>query len=70
MTAAAPSLLSTRPVLSPAAPDSSASTSPTGWHAKAIASSIFDSLARPGVEDNLEWLMSSHGNEIRSLVAT
>jgi CDP-paratose 2-epimerase len=30
---------------------------------------IFDALARPGVEDNLEWLTSRHGDRIEPVIA-
>src|SRR5437868_489197 len=30
---------------------------------------IFDALARPGVEDNLQWLTSRHGDRIEPVIA-
>ena len=41
---------------SPAAPASSAPISPTGWRPRVTRSSIYDALARAGVERNLDWL--------------
>jgi CDP-paratose 2-epimerase len=64
VTPAAPSLLSTRPVLV---------TGGAGFIGVNLADQlardgysvlVFDSLARPGVEDNLEWLKASHPDKI------
>ena len=44
---------------SPAAPASSARTSPTAWRPKGIDVIVFDALTRAGVEDNLAWLAAA-----------
>jgi CDP-paratose 2-epimerase len=64
VTAAAPSLLSTRPVLVTGGAGFIGVNLADRLAREGYSVLIFDSLARPGVEDNLEWLKSSHADKI------
>ena len=57
------------PFWSPAARASSAATWRTGWPGWARTVIVFDALARPGVERNLDWLRRRHGSRISPVVA-
>jgi CDP-paratose 2-epimerase len=64
VTPAAPSLLSTRPVLVTGGAGFIGVNLADRLAREGYSVLIFDSLARPGVEDNLEWLKSSHTDKI------
>ena len=64
MTPAAPSLLSTRPVLVTGGAGFIGVNLADRLASEGYSVLIFDSLVRPGVEDNLEWLKSSHSDKI------
>ena len=64
MTPSAPSLLTTRPVLVTGGAGFIGANLVDRLAHEGYSVLIFDSLARPGVEDNLEWLKSSHSDKI------
>jgi CDP-paratose 2-epimerase len=64
VTPAAPSLLSTRPVLVTGGAGFIGVNLADRLAREGYSVLIFDSLVRPGVEDNLEWLKSSHSDKI------
>jgi CDP-paratose 2-epimerase len=64
VTPAAPSLLSIRPVLVTGGAGFIGVNLADRLAREGYSVLIFDSLARPGVEDNLEWLKSSHADKI------
>jgi CDP-paratose 2-epimerase len=64
VTPAAPSLLSTRPVLVTGGAGFIGVNLADRLAREGYSVLIFDSLARPGVEANLEWLKSSHSDKI------
>ncbi|MEA3089610.1 MAG: CDP-paratose 2-epimerase, partial [Caballeronia sp.] len=64
MTPAAPSLLSTRPVLVTGGAGFIGVNLADRLAREGYSVLVFDSLARPGVEENLEWLKSSHSDKI------
>ncbi|MBV9395914.1 MAG: SDR family NAD(P)-dependent oxidoreductase [Methylobacteriaceae bacterium] len=64
MTPAAPSLLSTRPVLVTGGAGFIGINLADRLAREGYSVLIFDSLARPGVEDNLAWLKGSHADKI------
>jgi CDP-paratose 2-epimerase len=64
VTPAAPSLLSTRPVLVTGGAGFIGVNLADRLAREGYSVLIFDSLARPGVEDNLAWLKSSHADKI------
>jgi CDP-paratose 2-epimerase len=61
---AAPSLLSTRPVLVTGGAGFIGVNLADRLAREGYSVLIFDSLARPGVDDNLQWLKSSHADKI------
>jgi CDP-paratose 2-epimerase len=64
VTPAAPSLLSTRPVLVTGGAGFIGVNLADRLAREGYSVLVFDSLARPGVEENLEWLKSSHSDKI------
>ncbi|MBV9065545.1 MAG: SDR family NAD(P)-dependent oxidoreductase [Methylobacteriaceae bacterium] len=64
MSPAAPSLLSTRPVLVTGGAGFIGVNLADRLAREGYSVLIFDSLARPGVDDNLQWLKSSHADKI------
>jgi CDP-paratose 2-epimerase len=64
VTPAAPSLLSTRPVLVTGGAGFIGVNLADRLAREGYSVLIFDSLARPGVEDNLQWLKSCHADKI------
>jgi CDP-paratose 2-epimerase len=64
VTPAAPSLLTTRPILVTGGAGFIGVNLADRLAREGYSVLIFDSLARPGVEDNLQWLKSSHSDKI------